>query len=570
MLHTNESKLLRKEVRIFVSSPGDCAPQRSVIKDVLDDLNDGAARDKGLILQEIQIKKMMPGVGEDPQDVINKQLESFDILIGIMWMRFGTSTKRFGSGTEEEIRGAIARFDRINSPRIMLYFNDTPPSVLGSIPLDQYSKVKAFRRSVEERAFVSPFRETDEFRRQLRDHLEEFIRTSDREPPPREIEEIVPEAQPVPGADRDPMPVHSRDPVGNRSRRAVLEQIGPTYLLDDTYHFVDWNPLFEELVARPLKLTRGDHAEKLVNAMEKSEEVLDRAKQVFTVPPLVDLEELIYDTEVYGRITFQKIASQIADKRGNTQAWCVNLNVMSVDKAKLFWADVREILIRTVNWARYAVSYDPLLLSFDAYGELVDLVTGKLGDAMRCADLGAGTGNCSLALLKKNRERTVWAIDSNEAMVGELRDKARGPLASRLYVVKGDIARLSDIEDEFFDGAVMLNVLYSVEDRLACLREAHRILQPGGVLALSTPHSETNVDALFGALKRNLLQKNKFHRLRDNWDDARQRHEQLKSLILKDSKDDIRRYLETTGFEIEDWHDREYRGAVVVVKAIRI
>ncbi len=52
-------------------------------------------------------------MGEDSQDVINKQIGSdYHIFVGIMWKKFGTETKRAGSGTEEEFSLAYDRYKK--------------------------------------------------------------------------------------------------------------------------------------------------------------------------------------------------------------------------------------------------------------------------------------------------------------------------------------------------------------------------------------------------------------------------------------------------------------------------
>jgi len=49
-----------------------------------------------------------PGVGVDPQNVINQQVrDQYDIYVGVWGSRFGQSTPRAGSGTEEEFRQAL-------------------------------------------------------------------------------------------------------------------------------------------------------------------------------------------------------------------------------------------------------------------------------------------------------------------------------------------------------------------------------------------------------------------------------------------------------------------------------
>jgi ubiquinone/menaquinone biosynthesis C-methylase UbiE len=290
----------------------------------------------------------------------------------------------------------------------------------------------------------------------------------------------------------------------------------------------------------------------------------------------VDLEILHFNSEKFGVILFQKLAAQITDDHGNTLAWSVNLNILVAEKTHDLWQAIRARLEGEVNWSRYAPTYDKLLEPFDDYVALVNLVVGLVGDARRCVDLGAGTGNGTLKLLETNPQREVWAVESNEAMLNYLRNKVRrkddqqeGGYWDRLTVVKDDILRLGDLPASYFDAAVLINVLYAVEDPRRCLAEAYRLLKPGGILVLSTPHRETNVGRLLAQMRTVLERKGKFEALRSNYETARHVHRKMEDLIHRDTKEAIKEYLKAANFRIEEWRDKEYVDSVVVVKAIK-
>ena len=111
----------------------------------------------------------------------------------------------------------------------------------------------------------------------------------------------------------------------------------------------------------------------------------------------------------------------------------------------------------------------------------------------------------------------------------------------------------------------MTNVLYAVDDPLQCLREIHRVLKPGGILSMSTSSDETDIDKLFEAIKEGLGEK--FEKLKADWFEAREAHYRMEEKIHRDTKQDIRDYLDQSGFDVIDWHGEVYADAVVVVKA---
>ncbi len=167
---------------LFVASPGDVAPEREVLEDVVREINVTWSSTLGVSLDVVSwTTHAWPGVGADAQDVINQQVPSdYDIFVGIMWTRFGTATGRAGSGTEEEFNRALERYRADpRSVKIMFYFKDAPiqPSDLN---LDQYAKVRQFRERLgKEGGLYWSF--TSEFESFVRLHLarelQEWLRT---------------------------------------------------------------------------------------------------------------------------------------------------------------------------------------------------------------------------------------------------------------------------------------------------------------------------------------------------------------------------------------------------------
>lgn len=88
---------------------------------------------------------MASDIGNSAQDVINRQVgDEYDIFLGIMWSRFGTSTEFSDSGTEEEFNIAIERHRSGSKLNICFLFkrSDIPMRILDA---KQLSKVENFR-----------------------------------------------------------------------------------------------------------------------------------------------------------------------------------------------------------------------------------------------------------------------------------------------------------------------------------------------------------------------------------------------------------------------------------------
>jgi len=159
---------------VFISSPDDVLAERDCIKEVIDELNVTWNRTLQLRLELISWEtSTYPGIGEDSQAVIDEQIdEDYDIFVGIMWARFGTPTKRSGSGTEEEFNKALKKWkENPNQIKIFFYFKEAPIDPY-KIELEQLSSVKTFReRLKKEGVLFRTFNDTDEFNQLIRMHL---------------------------------------------------------------------------------------------------------------------------------------------------------------------------------------------------------------------------------------------------------------------------------------------------------------------------------------------------------------------------------------------------------------
>lgn len=102
------------------------------------------------------------------------------------------------------------------------------------------------------------------------------------------------------------------------------------------------------------------------------------------------------------------------------------------------------------------------------------------GNCSAAADLGCGSGEL-LPLLAGHCER-VLGVDNSQAMLEEARRRYGG--------LPGLSLRLGDLEhlpmaDAEVDACVLSLVLHHLSEPLACLREAQRVLSPGGLLCVA-------------------------------------------------------------------------------------
>ena len=387
-----------------------------------------------------------------------------------------------------------------------------------------------------------------------------------------------------------------------QDRLARLKSMTPMYLLDSGFRFVHWNAVFQDVIANQLGLVIGCHAMEFVNRLENLQALTKRNPVEFPTPSeedialaedtgeiwpgfkKVDVERLEFISSRFGLVVFHKLAQQIreSDYRRST-TWQIELNVYFAQRHKEYWKNVLQVVESEDLWTSYAESYDAVVQKYPSYIRLVDKVVEQIKECSECLEIGAGTGNTTLRLLDMPGRR-VTAIESNDAMLGHLSDKLMD-YEKRTKILKGDATtvvrricqeRLDDQKrPEVYDACVMMNVLFALQDPGECLKAVFRVLKPGGVLSLSTPHMDAPVDLLMENIRKWHLEHNQDEWLAGNakaWDAAQEINLNLGRLATDRRIDLIRvkQLVIEAQFKIIDISvEEEYEGCVILLKAIK-
>ncbi len=99
-------------------------------------------------------------------------------------------------------------------------------------------------------------------------------------------------------------------------------------------------------------------------------------------------------------------------------------------------------------------------------------------------DVGCGTGDMAVEILRRSPRSKVVGIDPSEGMleVGREKVKAAG-LGESISLLRGNVLDL-DYEDNSFDGAITAFCIRNVTDRRRGLEEIRRVLRPGSRLVI--------------------------------------------------------------------------------------
>lgn len=166
---------LISKYRVFLASPSDLEQERAAVSEVISELNITYGNPNNVVLELLKWEtNSAPAISPvSVQEIVNSDIPNYDLFIGLLWMRFGTATKEYGSGTEEEFNIAHKKFLADNkSLQILFYFKNASPQSLDSINPEQLSKVMSFKTSLGEKNIMHwDFNALDELQRFLRIHI---------------------------------------------------------------------------------------------------------------------------------------------------------------------------------------------------------------------------------------------------------------------------------------------------------------------------------------------------------------------------------------------------------------
>ena len=117
---------------------------------------------------------------------------------------------------------------------------------------------------------------------------------------------------------------------------------------------------------------------------------------------------------------------------------------------------------------------------------LLDRLDGVVsGGARAVLDVGVGTGNLSIAALRRWPDIQITAIDASREMIGAVEALVAERVPASRDRFEGRVAFAAELpfEDRTFDAAMSSFVLQLVPSRAAALREVRRVLEPGGTFA---------------------------------------------------------------------------------------
>lgn len=135
-------------------------------------------------------------------------------------------------------------------------------------------------------------------------------------------------------------------------------------------------------------------------------------------------------------------------------------------------------------WSIAAPLYDAHLLQRWVYRPAQDEVIAQLQShaSHRIADIACGTGLLADRIERELQPDAVYGVDMSDGMLDEARARS-----TRVHWLKGPAEQLP-FDDGALD-AVVTTSAFHFFDQPAAVREFHRVIAPGGVVAVTTMSS---------------------------------------------------------------------------------
>ena len=308
----------------------------------------------------------------------------------------------------------------------------------------------------------------------------------------------------------------SKGPLKNDEAYQLITQLRaklfdpnvPSYLLNNLFELLDWNPAFE-LIFPTNRFYRNMSVKEFVECLDNSADVKRRGLELVDSAVPLDMEELRYTSPVYGKMRFTKIASRVVDPMTQeTCGWIVALNVNDAEHWQVYEDDLKRTNEEQSLIGLYALSAERVLGQFPGYRALVDAHVDAMRRARRVLDLGSGPGFLAEKLLAAGM--AVTSIDINDAMI-EITRRRCGAFPG-FSAVKANVERLH-APNEFYDmtkigisrlydGACMLNLYQWLRDPVAVLQRLaqEKLVSPGAVVTISLLCGKGEIEELFRAL----------------------------------------------------------------------
>jgi tetratricopeptide (TPR) repeat protein len=171
---------MKKQICVFIASPGDLSVERNRFREIIAELNTGFGDGANVEFIPLGWEDTLASTGRRNQSVINEEIDRADVFILVMYRRWGQPAPDAGpysSYTEEEFYRALGRWQKEGAPEIFVFFK----KVDGASEADpgvRLKKVMDFRKQLEDtrQVLYHYFEDEHSFAYQISRHLRAYAK----------------------------------------------------------------------------------------------------------------------------------------------------------------------------------------------------------------------------------------------------------------------------------------------------------------------------------------------------------------------------------------------------------
>lgn len=142
----------KRNISVFIASPGDLAAERKQFRAAIQQLNARFADGANVIFEPLGWEDILALTGRRNQSVINEEIDRYDVFILVIHRRWGQDAPDaapYSSYAEEEFHRALERWRRDKAPQIFVFFKRVDAAQEADAG-PQLKKVLEFRRQLGE------------------------------------------------------------------------------------------------------------------------------------------------------------------------------------------------------------------------------------------------------------------------------------------------------------------------------------------------------------------------------------------------------------------------------------
>ena len=165
------------EIKVFISCPKDVTNEKNEAFEVCKALNGIFEKNNHAVRYfPKEWRSIIGQFGPRIQEQITQSIGTYDLYIGIWWMKFGSKTgkinletgEEFESGTHEEFQIAFDKWKANAAPKIFLFFKEAKQiSAKNKVDFDQYAKVVDFYHSQGNSGWIHDFKGKTDFTKKM-------------------------------------------------------------------------------------------------------------------------------------------------------------------------------------------------------------------------------------------------------------------------------------------------------------------------------------------------------------------------------------------------------------------